>query len=229
MATSAIHLTSPSPKETIAKEDFRKCWTMSTADSNLTLHCFRRPLSKRKPFIDRPAGLKHSKKDASFPNVSDTITPEFTFSLLDDEKQSSLRDGLTLHEIYKTRLLRVDLGTRSRTDLFQRWLHRYLQAFRYWRMSGKSQNSAEALRSFAGGRRRWSYQSTILIAEIIGRVTTAVLTAVFLVIPLAILSHYSSKNIQLTVVSVSSFEIMAISAAYAAVLSVFVSSVPANG
>lgn len=48
-----------------------------------------------------------------------------TFSLL-DEKQSSLRDDLNLYEVYKTRLLRVDLGARSQTDLFQRWFHRYL-------------------------------------------------------------------------------------------------------
>lgn len=48
-----------------------------------------------------------------------------TFSPL-DEKQSSLRDDLNLYEVYKTRLLRVDLGARSQTDLFQRWFHRYL-------------------------------------------------------------------------------------------------------
>ncbi|KAF2647203.1 hypothetical protein K491DRAFT_699779 [Lophiostoma macrostomum CBS 122681] len=119
------------------------------------------------------------------------------FSLLDDEKQSSLRDDLNLYEVYKTRLLRVGLGTRSRTDPFQRRLHRYLRTFRYWRLSRKSQDNDEGLGSFAGGRRQWSYQNTILIAEIIGRATTAALTAVFLIAPLAILSHHSSKDIQL--------------------------------
>jgi hypothetical protein len=166
-----------------------------------------------------------------------------TFSLIDDEKQASLRDDLTLHEVYKTRLLRVDLGTRTRTDPFQRWLHRYLRAFRYWRLARKSRNNEEGLGSGAGRFHRWSYQNTVLIAELIGRVTTAVLTAAFLIAPLAILSHESSKNIQLVIVSVcivilsflvslflkvSSFEMMAISAAYAAVLSVFVSNVPAK-
>jgi hypothetical protein len=165
-----------------------------------------------------------------------------TFSLLDDEKQSSLRDDLSLYEIHKTRLLRVDLGTRARTDPFQRWLHKYLRAFRYWRLSRKSTNNAEGLGSVLEGHRKWSYQNTILIAEVIGRVVTAALTAVFLVAPLAVLSHESSKDIQLVVVAVwilvlsflvslflkvSSFEMMAISAAYAAVLSVFVSNVPA--
>ncbi|KAF1953269.1 hypothetical protein CC80DRAFT_494880 [Byssothecium circinans] len=294
MATPTITPTSTDSKHTT--ETFRKCWIASTADSNLTLHGFRRfktthlvnlrwleseiaemdhaiyqggiSLGVSPSSTDR-LGLKHSKKDASVPNVEDTITPEFsaklrelvkqydealqafnnvmameTFSLIDDEKQASLRDDLTLHEVYKTRLLRVDLGTRTRTDPFQRWLHRYLRSFRYWRLSKRSQNNTEGLRSLVENHRRWSYQNTILIADIIGRVTTAVLTAVFLVIPLAILSHQPSKNVQLVVVSVwilvlsflvslflkvSSFEMMAISAAYAAVLSVFVSNVPAGG
>jgi hypothetical protein len=166
-----------------------------------------------------------------------------TFSLLDDEKQSSLRDDLSLYEIDKTRLLRVDLGTQARKDPFQRWLHKYLRAFRYWRLSRKSQNNTKGLDSLVGERRQWPYQNTILIAEIIGRVVTATLTAVFLVAPLAILSRELSKDIQLVVVAVwifvlsflvslffkvSNFEMMAVSAVYAAVLSVFVSNVPAN-
>jgi hypothetical protein len=166
-----------------------------------------------------------------------------TFSLLDDERQSSLRDELSLSEIHKTRLLRVDLGTRTRTDPFQRWLHKYLRAFRYWRLSKKLTNNTEGLNASAGGRHHWSYQNTILIAEIVGRIVTAALTAVFLVAPLAILSHESSKDIQLAVVAVwilvlsflvslflkvSSFEMIAVSAAYAAVLSVFVSNIPTN-
>lgn len=174
---------------------------------------------------------------AAFNNI---MTME-TFSLLDDEKQSSLRDDLSLYEIHKTRLLRVDLGTRARTDPFQRWLHKYLRAFRYWRLSKKSQNTSVEHGPVATQHRGWSYQNTILIAEIIGRVTTAALTAVFLIAPLAILSYESSKAIQLVVIAVcivvlsflvslflkvSSFEMMAVAAAYAAVLSVFVSNMP---
>lgn len=165
-----------------------------------------------------------------------------TFSLLDDEKQSSLRDDLNLYEMYKTRLLRVDMGPRSRTDPFQRWLHKHLRTLRYWRLSRKSQNNEEGLGSSTRCR-QWSYQNTILIANIIGRVTTASLTVIFLIAPLGILSNESSKRIQLVVVSVciltlsflvalflkvSSLEMMAVSAAYAAVLSVFVSNVPAE-
>lgn len=162
-----------------------------------------------------------------------------TFSLLDDEQQTSLRDDLSLYEAYKTRMLRVDRGTRSRTDPFQRWLHKYLRAFRYWRLSRKAQNNSEGLGSVARGQKRWSYQNTILIAEVIGRLTTAALTAVFIIAPLAIMSHEASKSVQLVVVSVcviilsflvslflrvSNFEMMAVSAGYAAVLSVFVSA-----
>jgi hypothetical protein len=82
-----------------------------------------------------------------------------------------------------------------------------------------------------------------VIAEIIGRVAIAVATALFLIAPLAILSQGMSRKAQLAVVSicitfltllvslslkVSSFEIMAVSATYAAVLSVFVSNGPAG-
>ncbi|KAE8855023.1 hypothetical protein PTNB29_09274 [Pyrenophora teres f. teres] len=164
-----------------------------------------------------------------------------TFSLIDDEKQCILRDDLELEEKYITRLVRVDLGTRARNDPSQRWLHKHLRAYRYWRLQRKAQNDAEGLSSATGGGREWSYQNTILIAEIVGRVIAATGTAVFLIAPLAILSHESSKDLQLVVVSVwivvlsvfvslfrktSSFEMMAILAAYAAVLSVFVSNVP---
>jgi hypothetical protein len=64
---------------------------------------------------------------AAFNNI---MTME-TFSLLDDEQHASLRDDLSLYEAHKTRLLRMDVGTRSRTDPFQRWLYKYLRAFWY--------------------------------------------------------------------------------------------------
>lgn len=165
-----------------------------------------------------------------------------TFLLLDDEQQASLRDDLSLHEVYKTRLLRVDLGTRSRTDPFQRWLHKHLRTLRYWRLSRKARNN-EGHSSITGREQLWSYQNTILIAEVIGRVATAALTVCFIIAPLAIMSHQFSKNIQLIIIlvciiilfflvslflKVSNFEMMAVSAGYAAVLSVFISNVPAS-
>jgi predicted secreted protein len=163
-----------------------------------------------------------------------------TFSLLDDEKQSSLRDEISLYEMYKTRLVRVDLGARSRHDPLQRCLHKYLRAFRYWRLSKSSKNNFENLGTFPAGY-RWSYQNTIFIAEVTWRTVVAVVTAMFLVVPLCILTQEQRKDVQLGLISAciatfsllvsatmkaSSLEIMVVSAAYSAVLSVFVSNGP---
>jgi hypothetical protein len=112
---------------------------------------------------------KAQQTDDALAAFNDIMTME-TFSLLDDERQSRLRHDLTLHGIHKTRLLRVDLGTRARTDPFQRWLHKYLRAFRYWRLSRKAENDEERFGSFARQGRTWLYQNTILIADVIGRV-----------------------------------------------------------
>lgn len=162
-----------------------------------------------------------------------------TFSLLDDEKQTNMRTDLNLPEKYNTRLLRTDLGPRSQTDPFQRWIHRYLRGFRYWKLS-RSQCSVEGLGSPRRDH-RWSYQNTALVASILGRATSAVMTCFFLVVPLGVLSANSTRGAQLIIVSVcilvfsflvaimlraSNFEMMALSAAYAAVLSVFVSNGP---
>lgn len=160
-----------------------------------------------------------------------------TFSLLDDEKQSSMRIDLTLPEKHKTRLLRADLGPRSRTDPFQRWFHKCLRSFRYRKLS-KIQSDIEGLGSSSRDE-HWSYQNTVFVASIMGRVTSAIIICIFLVVPLAILSASLAKQAQLIIVSiciltfsslvammlrVSNFEMMALSAAYAAVLSAFVSS-----
>lgn len=163
------------------------------------------------------------------------------FSLLDDEKQSSMRTDLTLPEIYKTRLLRVDLGSRSRADPFQDWIHKWLRGFRYWRLIKKSQGrgAVEGTKVFGkSGTHHWSYQDSVALATILSRFITALVTSVFLVVPLAVLSPKSSTG-QLAIVAfcilifcflvatalkVSNFEMIAISAAYAAVISVFLSN-----
>lgn len=165
-----------------------------------------------------------------------------TFSLLDDEKHSSLRNDLTLYEIYKTRLVRADLGTRSRQDPFQRLLHKSLRAFRYWKLS-RSQDDRESPGTFVSGH-RWSYQNTVCVAEVVARFIIALISGVFLIVPLAILSYESRKEVQLITVSafiivfsflvsvmlkVSNLEMMMVSAAYAAVLSVFFSNIPQAG
>lgn len=163
-----------------------------------------------------------------------------TVSLLDDERSSSLRTDLTIHEMYNTRLIRLDLGTRSRTDPFQRWLHKQLRAFRYWRISNRQSSAASFM---SPSRNRWSHQNTVFIASIAGRFVAAMVIAVFLVVPLAVLSALSSRGTQLAVVSifivvfsivvaamlkVSNYEMMVVAAAYAAILSVFVSNNPVS-
>ncbi|KAM3067052.1 hypothetical protein ACMFMG_011831 [Clarireedia jacksonii] len=207
--------------------------------------------------IDR-LGLQHSKRDPNTPKVEATISEGLvlklrdllrqydealaafnhimameTFSLLDDEKQSSTRTDLSLYEKYKTRLLRLDLISRSRTDPFQRHIHKWLRSFRYWRLLKRSSGNIEALDSPTKGH-RWSYQNSVLIAEVLGRALTAIVMATFLLAPLIALSNPSLKSKQLAVISVcilvfsflvavalriSNLEMMAISAAYAAVLS----------
>lgn len=158
-----------------------------------------------------------------------------TISLLDDEKQSNMQAALTLFEKYQARLVRVDLGTRARIDPFQRWLHKKLRALRYWRITLKQESSISFL---ALSEDHWSYQNTVFVASLIGRMITTIIVTLFLVVPLTMLSAWSNKGSQLAVVcgcialfsavvaamlKVSSFEMMAASAAYAAVLSVFVS------
>jgi len=161
-----------------------------------------------------------------------------TFSLLDDEQQASFRTDLSAYEIYKTRLVRVDLEPRLKQDPFQRLLHKYLRRFRYWRMSFRADNIENDSHSPTTGH-RWSYQNSVKIAAIAGRFLCSLATTVFLVVPLIILSYQSSKAVQLVTISVfivtlsflmsigmktSNLETMAVSAAYAAVLSVFVSN-----
>ncbi|KAI1273581.1 hypothetical protein F5Y07DRAFT_253008 [Xylaria sp. FL0933] len=207
-------------------------------------------------------GLRDNLRNTDAPRVKEKITQEMvlklrdlikeyndaliafnqimtmeTFSLMDDERQSSLRTDLSLHAIYNTRLIRTDLGTRSRTDPFQRRIHKYLRDLRYWRLSKRDKNRTE-VSGTPSTAHRWHYQNTVLIAEVVGRVTTAVIIAVFLVVPLVILG-YQPKNIQVAVISVfilvfsfvvssmlkiSNLETMAVSAAYAAVLATFVTN-----
>ncbi|KAI1083687.1 hypothetical protein F5B20DRAFT_568750 [Whalleya microplaca] len=217
------------------------------------------------PATNDRLGLKHSKKDENIPELDEIITSDLvlklrrllqeydealitfnkimsmeTFSLLDDEKQSSLRDDLTLFEIYKTRLLRTDQGPRSQQDPFQRWIHQWLRDFRYWRLCKRYQGDSERLR-VSDARSGWSYQRTTLLAGVISRLVLAAVTAIFLTVPLVLLSRDISRRVQLAVIStcivvfscvvtvmlkVSNLEVMLVSAAYAAILAVFVSNGP---
>ncbi|KAI1317240.1 hypothetical protein F5Y16DRAFT_406684 [Xylariaceae sp. FL0255] len=165
----------------------------------------------RDPSSPDRLGLQHSKRDKAVPPIEESITQETilrsrvllkeydsalivfnkvmameTFSLLDDEKQSSMRPDLSLYEKYIMQLVRTDLGTRTRIDPFQRRLHKHLRTFRYWQLSKTQQENPEAAGS-AQVRTRWSHQNMIAIADIIGRAIAVVMISVLIIIPLAFL------------------------------------------
>lgn len=164
-----------------------------------------------------------------------------TVSLLDDEKQSKLPSELTIYEKYKTRLLRVDLGSRARIDPLQRWLRSQLRSFRYHRIA-RRQGQGGGLESsfeFPFPPGYWSYNNTAVIANIASRILCTIIIGLLLIVPLITLSAWSSTGVKIAIVCgfitffsivvavllrVSSYELLAASAAYAAVLSVFVSN-----
>lgn len=163
-----------------------------------------------------------------------------TFALLDDEKQCSLRTDISLYEMYKTRLIRVDQTPRTRQDPLQRSIHQLLRRFRYLRISKSSNDNVEGIGS-TGTNQSWSSQNATLISEIISRVIIGVITAIFLIAPLVALSYESRKSIQIVIISTcivvfaclvsvllrsSNLEMMVVTAAYAAIISVFVSNGP---
>lgn len=164
-------------------------------------------------------------------------------SLLDDEQAASARKDPTLPEMYETRLLRPDLPPRSRSDPVSRWLHNLLRDLRYWRLSTRQgcDNEARGVEEQAGkaAGRGFSHQNSAPIANVVGRVLITVVSGLFLVVPLAVLSPKSPSGAQIVVVTVcisvfsflvavmmkaSNFEMMAVSSAYAAVLTVFISN-----
>lgn len=215
-------------------------------------------------------GLKHNKRDEHAPSPEEVLKPELvsklrqllknyderlvsfnqimmmeTFALADNSWQASLRsDNQNPYELYKTRLVRVDTVSRSRSgDLLRRSLRKYLRAFWFFiRFRGKhahqkhsSYSSATELES----NLKRSYQNTSLLADIITRFLIALIAGAFLVTPLAILSHQSTSEAHLVTISVfvvlfsllvslltraTNEEMMVASAAYAAVLSVFLSN-----
>lgn len=163
-----------------------------------------------------------------------------TFALLDDEKQCSLRTDLSLYEMYNTRLLRVDQVSRTRQDPLQRFIHRLFRWYRYSKISKSSQNNTEGKGSF-GVNQQWSSQNTTLIADVVSRIIMGIVLVAFLIAPLAALSYEPRKSMQIVIVSTcvvafaclvsvtlrsSNLEMMVVSAAYAAIISVFISNSP---
>jgi hypothetical protein len=160
-----------------------------------------------------------------------------TSSLLDDEAQALLRDGLTLHELYLTRILRIDRPPRASQDPLQRWVHKYLRFLRYWRLSQRVQARGPESKHTMGPA---TTHNIPLISHVISRVILAANLSFFLVVPLVLLAGQADTRIQMVIVCFfllgfmclvaavmrpSNLELMMVAAAYAAILSVFVSNV----
>lgn len=167
-----------------------------------------------------------------------------TFSLLDDEQQSSCRQELSLPEMHKMRLLRVDRQFgRIWEDPIQRWLQKTLRNRHYRNIAARNSSAEGSSLSDVSGAKEWSQQSTSYVASIIARVISALLLAAFLLVPLVLLSEQSSKGIQLAIIAVSiilfccvvsvmlkvsHLEMIIVCAAYTAILSVFISNAPTS-
>ena len=168
-----------------------------------------------------------------------------TFALADNSWQASLRsDRQNPYEMYKTRLVRVDTVSRSRSgDLLRRCLRKHLRAFWFF-IRFRGQHACQRQSSYFSASElesnlKRSYQNTSRLADIITRFLIALIAGISLVVPLIILSHQSTSRAYLITISVcivlfsllvslltkaSNEETMVASAAYAAVLSVFFSN-----
>lgn len=163
-------------------------------------------------------------------------------SLADSDMLSSQQTHLSLHEVFTTRILRVDLAPRSFKDPLRGWLHGRLRSLRFDRPKNDTlRQSSEPNRDIqtVEAKRRKHYRDSTWLAEISARLLVAFLAAVFFVVPLVILNYQDSTKAHLLTVSLciiifsvmlslgtkaSNQETMVACGGYAAVLVVFVSS-----
>ena len=158
--------------------------------------------------------------------------------------QSSPGSDLNTYEIYKTRLLRVDLPPRRDSrDPLRHSLRKFLRTIRFYFLygtaRGKEVDSLFSSASELESKLKRPDQNTALIADFFTRFLVALLASAFLIVPLILLSLQASNKEHLITVSVfivvfaflvsllskaSNSETMAAAAAYAAVLVVFVSN-----
>lgn len=191
----------------------------------------------------RSGSIDRCATDNALVSFSQIMSLE-TFSLLDDEQQSSYHQELSLPEMHKMRLLRVDKQfDRIRQDPIQQWLQKTLRNRHYRNLAARSSSVDDCRPRIVRGAKEWSQQSTSYVASIIARVISALLLAAFLLVPLVLLSEQSSKGIQLAIITVSiilfccfvsvmlkvsHLEMIIVCAAYTAILSVFISNAPAS-
>jgi hypothetical protein len=139
--------------------------------------------------------------------------------------------------------VRVDIGLSSRGDPLQRPIHKCLRALRYRSFVSKFQGDEEIAEEGSGQQHpspaKRSYQNTIFLAEIISRFLVALFAGIFMVTPLVMISYQERQGAHLitvaiwiiafsllvsVVMKVSNQATMGVVAAYAAILSVFVSN-----
>ena len=164
-----------------------------------------------------------------------------TYSLIDDEGQSRERNDLHPYELHRTRLVRVDLGTRATHDPLRRGIQKILQRFQCWRMSSRftAHEERSGTRRSSGEPKTVSYRNTALLADILSRILVSLMAGVFMVLPLIMVSYQTTQRSHLITISVwitafslavsatlraTSLATIGAVAAYAAVLSVFVSN-----
>lgn len=165
-----------------------------------------------------------------------------TFSLTDNLDRAALRQHWTPHELYKTRLVKADAPPRRPRTPLLNFAHMSLRAF-WYRIRQKTafQNMNNSLESQRPLKGPLVYQNTIKLAEFFVSLLIALASGAFLIVPLCILSYQHGREAHLVTVSIAiiifSFaislairtsgpETIAASAAYAAVLVVFLSNSP---
>ncbi|KAL9598142.1 MAG: hypothetical protein Q9219_004698 [cf. Caloplaca sp. 3 TL-2023] len=162
-----------------------------------------------------------------------------TFALADNNPESLMRNDLNPYEKYKTRLVRVDLAPRNASrDLLRHALRKLLRALWFFFHQGQQSNTSISDPETLQPASNTSYQNTTHLAEILTRILIALLIGALLVIPMTVLSYQKSDRANVIAVSCFTFafalvvsllsrasneQIMAASAAYSAVLVVFVS------
>lgn len=166
-----------------------------------------------------------------------------TYALADSGWMGHFHHDLSSYESYKARLVRIDLlARRGSKDPIEHCLRKYLRMFWFSVRSRGIRSDApdvEHKPTNTESRMRNAYQNTTRIAEFLARFIFAMLAGTALILPLVILTRQEGMEAQLTTIVVfivlfsllvallskaSNQEVMAASAAYAAVLVVFISS-----
>ena len=156
------------------------------------------------------------------------------FALADHQWLSSRVPEISGEETYRTRLVRIDRPPRShQQDILALYLRKFFRLI-WFQFTNRQRARQKQETEFHD-----AYQNTALIADTFARFLFGITAGALLIIPVVILSRQSSNNVQLLTVSlciiIFSFlvalvsrathqDTMAATAAYAAVLVVFVSN-----